>query len=167
MPAARVTERRRAGGLRGLGADVEDVDDAAPAARLHAGERQPAQPDGGEQLEVDVVLPQLVGDLLEGPALRGAGVVDEHVDLAERLVRRLVGLAAPVRRADVGGNGDHLGVLRRRRDLGPRLVEALLLPRDDGHIGARARRSCVAIASPMPLLPPVMSALRPFMRSSI
>ena len=137
MPAARVTEVGALVACGRLGADVEDIDDAAPAPRLHAGKGLPAEPDRREQLEVDVVLPHLVADLQEGAALRGAGVVDEHVDLAERRLGLLVGLAAALRRADVGGDADDLGIARRG-NLGPRLVEALLPARDDGDVGAGA-----------------------------
>ena len=83
------------------------------------------------------MLPQLVGDLEERPALGGAGVVDEHVYLAERAGGGLVGLAAAVRGADVGGDGDDLDV-GGGGDVGLGLVERALVAGDDGDVGAGA-----------------------------
>jgi len=128
--------RRRAAGLRGLCTGIEDIDDAAPASRLHARKSLAAEPDRGQQLQVDVMLPDLVGDLDEGPTLRCAGVVDEHVDVAERLVRCLECGAAAGGRANVGSNGDDLGI-GLAGDLCLGLVQALLLARDDRHVGTR------------------------------
>ena len=83
MPAARDTEVGRRCGRRRLGADVQHVDDAAPFARLHARPDQPAEADRGEQFEVEVFLPDLVGHGLERHRARGSGIVDEDVDRAE------------------------------------------------------------------------------------
>src|SRR6185503_3067175 len=65
----------------------------------------------------------------------GAGIVDEHVDLPEGRLRRLEGLAAALRGADVGRDGDDLGIAGRG-DLGSRLVQPLLPAGDDGDVGA-------------------------------
>ena len=55
MPAARVIEVGALPRARRLGADIEHVDDPAPAPLLHLRPDQPRQPDGGEQLLVEVV----------------------------------------------------------------------------------------------------------------
>jgi len=50
-----------------LGADVEHIDDAAPTPLLHLRPDQAREPDRGEQLLVQVLAPDLVGDRLEAP----------------------------------------------------------------------------------------------------
>ena len=84
MPAARETEVGMLAGTRRLGADVEHVDDAAPAPLLHLRPHQADQADRGEQLLVKILLQDLVGERLELAVARGAGIVDDDVDLAER-----------------------------------------------------------------------------------
>src|SRR5262249_25493714 len=87
MPAARVIEV----GALPLGADMEHVDAAAPPALLHLRPPQPRQPDGGEQLLVQVLLQEFVGQLFERAGGRRAGIVHEDVDLTERLHYFVVG----------------------------------------------------------------------------
>ncbi len=52
-------------GTRRLRADVEHVDDAAPAPLLHLRPDQAREPHGREQLLVEVVMQDLVGQRLE------------------------------------------------------------------------------------------------------
>src|SRR5918911_603707 len=73
----------RAARPRRLGADVQDVDDAAPAPLLHLRPDQARESDGGEELQIEVLAPDLVRDLLEGQRSGRAGVVDQDIDLAE------------------------------------------------------------------------------------
>ena len=55
----------------------------APFSLFHPSPDQPAETDRGEQLQVKILLPGLVADILEGKGACRSGVVDEHVDLAE------------------------------------------------------------------------------------
>ena len=77
-----------------------------------------------------------------GAGARGAGIVDDDVDLAERLHRLVVG--AP----DVGRAGDVALDARRRlpRALAPigldRCIEGFAPARNDGDVGARGREPC-------------------------
>jgi hypothetical protein len=136
-PAARVIE---VGALRArrLGADIERVDHPAPAPLLHLRPHQSRQPDGGEQLLVEVVAPHLVGDLLERPGTRGAGVVHDDVDLAQRRHGFVVGALDVGGDADVTCNRGHAS-LRARADALGGLVERAAPAGDDGDIGARGR----------------------------
>ncbi len=89
----------------------------------------------GEQLLVEVVLQDLVGQLLERAGRGGAGVVDDDVDLAERLHRLVVDAL------DVGGLGDvalHADdpAARLGADRLDRLVERLAAARHDRDVGA-------------------------------
>ena len=108
MPAARDTEVGALFGRARLGADIEHVDDAAPAPLLHLRHDQTDQADGGEQFLLDVVVQDVVGQLLERHGARRAGVVDDDVDLAERIHHLAVGALDVRGLADVGRNADHL-----------------------------------------------------------
>ena len=123
-------------GARRLGADVEHVDDAAPAPLLHLRRDQADQADRGEQLVLEILLHDLVGQLLERAVARGAGVVDDDVDLAERLHHLVVGALDVGRGADVGLHADHLLPFALRLDGVDRLVERLAGARQDGDVGA-------------------------------
>ena len=63
-----------------------------------SGPGEPRQPDGGEHFLIDILTPDLVGDLLERAVARGAGIVDDDVDLAEGLCGLVVDTL------DVGGS---------------------------------------------------------------
>jgi hypothetical protein len=65
------------------------MDDHAAAAGAHARHEQPVEPDRGQQVGRDHRLPLLVGDRAypAGDRHDAAGVVDQHVDLAEHLLR--------------------------------------------------------------------------------
>src|SRR3954467_8925503 len=129
---------RSAACARRLGADIERVDDPAPAPLLHLRPYQPRQPDGGEQLLVEVVAPDLVGDVLERAGARGPGIVHDDVDLAERRHRFVVGALDVGGDADVPRNGGDLS-LRARADGLDRLVERATPARDDRDVRARGR----------------------------
>ena len=67
--ARRPAHRRRArAGARRLGRHVEDVDDPPPLLRLHGGRHSRTRRIRGEQLQLEVVVPLLVGDDSKGPA---------------------------------------------------------------------------------------------------
>jgi hypothetical protein len=89
-----------AAGAGGFGADVEHVDDAAPAAVSHLRPGEAGEADGGEEFEVEVLLPDFVGDGFEGAGAGLAGVVDDDVDAAEAVHDIVIGAL------DVGGFGD-------------------------------------------------------------
>ena len=99
MPAARDTEVGAELPAGALGKRIQHVDDPAPIALLHARPDQPAETDRREQIQVEVLLPGLVADVLERHRSRGSGIVDEHVDPAQISDDQVVGLD------DVGGLG--------------------------------------------------------------
>ena len=71
------------------------VDDAAPAARLHARHGGADGVEGGGQIDGDDLVPLLDRELLDRRDVLDAGIVDEDVDGAERLL----GLRASWRRS--------------------------------------------------------------------
>ena len=86
-------------GQRRLAADRRDVEDRATAARLHRRHHEPAEAHRAHHLEVEVVLPRLVGDVEEGRGLRRPRVVDQDVDAApaaDHLVDELLDLVVLV-----------------------------------------------------------------------
>ena len=96
------------------------------------------EPDRGEELEVEVRLPDLVGDSLEGEGLRLAGVVHQDVDLADRLHHLRVGALQVGGRGDVAGHGADLA-RADRIDLRAGLFERTRAPREDRDVGAGLR----------------------------
>jgi hypothetical protein len=134
MPAARETDVGvdAAGGA--FGADIEHVDDAPPFARLHARPDQSAEPDRREQFQIEVFLPDFVGDRFERHRARCSGIVDEHVDPAEIGDHLLVGVG------DVRGPGDVANVVANLEIiLGqplPRRLQIRWAPREDRDLGA-------------------------------
>ena len=126
---------RHAVAARRLGADVEHVDDAAPAPLLHLRRDQTNHADRREQLLLKVVMQDLVGELLERRGARGAGVVDQDVDLAEAFHRLVIGARDIGRDPDVRDHADDLAV-GLLLEGGDRLLERSLAARDDGNIGA-------------------------------
>ena len=130
---------RRASAARRLGADVEHIDDAAPAALLHLRPRQPRQPDGGEQLLVQVVLQEFVGQLFKRAGGRRAGIVHDDVDLAERLHYFVVGTLDVSGERHVALDADDTPAVRP--DGLDRIVERFASARDNGDIGARGCKS--------------------------
>src|SRR5262249_37508711 len=128
--------RRRRPGARRLGADVEHVDDAAPAPFLHPRPGKPGEPDGGEQLLVEVLAPDLVADLLEGAVARGAGIVNPDVDVAEGPGGSLVDALDVGRDADVARNGGDAALSAGANRLARR-IERRAPARRDQDVGAR------------------------------
>ncbi len=90
MPAAREIVVGAEFCARRLGADVEHVDDAAPLAFLHLRPNQPRQPYGRKQFLIEIGLQDFVGEIFERAGARRAGIVDDNVDLAERLHRLVI-----------------------------------------------------------------------------
>ena len=103
-------------------------------------DHEPAETDRGHQLQLDVLLPGGVADLLEAGRRRGARVVHEDVDAAPAREGRRderLDLLGP---RHVGGHRQHVGA-----GLAPDLVgdalEQLLASRAGRHAGARAREA--------------------------
>ncbi len=100
---------------------------------------EPDQPDGSEELEVDVLLPLGIGDGLERMGVGSAGIVHQDVDMAERLrdpgksCRDVLG--AP----HVAGDREDL-LPRPRPDRCDGLFQRALPSRHDGDIGAGLRK---------------------------
>ena len=118
----------------------------------------------GEREVPEVVRPELQLEAVLGAAQRrrhDAGVVDEHVDVVEALVQ-------PVGAALDGGEAreverDRLDRARRRRPGGSaaRPASALSALRHARTTVAPARASSRAVISPMPLVAPVTTTMRP------
>ena len=134
MPAARDTAVGAPARTWRLGARVKHVEDTPPAPRLHTRKSQAGQPDDGEQLEVQIGLPDRVCDLFECARLRLPSVVDQDVELAEfadhggEHAFYLPGLAY------VAGEGGDVG-LGLAGDLGSGLVEDIGAPGGDCDLG--------------------------------
>ena len=128
----------RAAGARRLGAGVQHVDHAAPAALAQLRPDQPRQADRGEQLKVKVFLPDFVGDGLERAGAGCAGVVNDDVDAAEPAHGRGVGVLDVVGLRDVARDcydfaccGGLDGFLR--------FPERVGIAGEDGDVGAGGR----------------------------
>src|SRR5215211_1652768 len=164
MPAARETDVGVEAAAGALAPTLSTLMMRPQFPRLHARPDQPAEADRRKQLQVEVFLPDLVGDGLERHRARGAGVVDEDIDPAKILHDLVVG------RGNIGSFGDVANVIV---NLMPVLGE--LLPRRLQVLRPRARIATFApdpanrraTASPMPLLPPVTTATRSFIVISI
>ena len=117
-------------------AAVKHVDDAAPFPRLHLGERRSREADRGEQLQIEVLLPDFVGNGFERPIGMGAGVVEQDVDPAKLLFGGGKDAGAIFGLADVAGDGDGLALALARQ----RLARALQ------HVGRRATMATLAPA---------------------
>ena len=102
--------------------------------RLHARPDQPAEADRRKQLQVEVFLPDLVGDGLERHGARGAGIVDEDVDPAKILHDLVVG------RGNIGSFGDVANVIVNLMpvlgELLPRRLQVLRAARKDRDVRA-------------------------------
>src|SRR3954447_10517864 len=72
-------------------------DDAAPTAPLHAWNGCPDRMEGGGQVDRDDRIPLIDWKILDGRDVLNAGIVNEHIDAAERLL----------------GKRDHLGDFAR------------------------------------------------------
>ena len=94
------------------------------------GQRQPGQPHGRVERQLERVGPGLGGQLVEGAGRRAAGVVDEDVEPAAAIDRRLHGALHRGLVTDVSCAGD--GSRHRRRGG----VQALRVARHHGHVAA-------------------------------
>src|SRR5215472_7916948 len=130
---------RRAGWARRLGADVEYVDDAAPFALFHLRPGEPDQPNGGEKLEVEVLLPLRIGDGLEGMGVGGAGVVHQDIDVAQSLRHKSKSCRNVCRVPHVAGDRQHL-LPRPGPNRGHGVVQGTLPARHDRDVGAGRRK---------------------------
>ncbi len=139
MPAARDTA---VGALAGRGALAPILSTLMMRPQRRSfmpGSARRASRIAREQLEVEIVLPDRVGDLLELAGLRRAGIVDEDVDLAEGVDDGAPGAPrAPAAFATSHGKAPHLG-LRRGRDAALGLGEGFGAARQDRHFRARLR----------------------------
>ena len=136
--AGRTRDRGRgASRPRRLGPDVENVDHPPPPPFLHLRPHQPGEPDRSEQFQIEILAPDLVGDILEGAGARGAGIVHNDVDLAERLHCRSVSALQVGSIGHVALQADDTSRGGRCNGLG-RLVERLASTCDDRHVGAGA-----------------------------
>ena len=113
--------------------------------RPHLRSRMPGsarrqQADGGEQLEVEVALPVLVGHRVERLGVADAGIVHHDVDLAEIGHDLLPGVGDRLRLGDVAGIDLDLGVglAGGLCDLGLGRGQRVGLARQQRHRGARS-----------------------------
>ena len=97
-------------GAGGLGGEGGQVDDAAPSLLLHVREDAADAPHPAEELELHVGQEGLVGELVEGHAGGGAGVVDEDVDAAPGVVDGGDEVVDGIGVAEVGGDGEDLAL---------------------------------------------------------
>ena len=132
MPVAREMEVGMEEGPRGAPAQVGDVDDAAAANLAHFGDGATDQPDGAPYLQVEVVLPFVVGDILEGLGQGDAGVVDQDVHPAVGVQGSLHHLVGRIGVGNVGGDGQY-HALGRSADVRGGLVQSFLIAGHDYH----------------------------------
>ena len=59
------------------------VDDLAAAARLHDAQGRPAAVDRPHEVDLDLLLELILGQLISGPRVDDTGIVDEDVDRAQ------------------------------------------------------------------------------------
>ena len=71
--------------------DARDLDDVTRALRPQEGERGSRHAQRAEEIDIELPMQFLVGDLLDGPDMSVTGIVDDDVQAAEGLVRRLHG----------------------------------------------------------------------------
>src|SRR5262249_57995906 len=122
---------RRAPGDRQDGGEGRRVDDPAGALPLHDGNDGLAHQEGALQIDIEVQVPGVLGQGLDGTAGRDAGVVHEHIAATERPGDVIDHGAGPRRVPDVAD------VLVSRPALAPAfagdVVEQVLADvRDDG-----------------------------------
>ena len=155
----------RAVGAWRLGTGVQHVDDAAPLALLHAGPRQTGEADRGEQLQFQIVVPDLVRVLSDGMAIDWPALLITMSTLPNALTTpsKVVWISAAfdtsqtkvATRPPFAGCRD--GILACSRTSGRRARIATSAP---------DAANSFAMARPSPMLAPVMMALRPSRRTS-
>ena len=130
-------------GRRALAGGRGDVDDAAPAALGHRRERLAHQPHRRHHVELPGGVPVVVGHVVEVAPRRRAGVVDDHVDLAEALLGR--GDDAAPASGSVTSSGQVGGATVGDRSgpaaFGGRLGDLRLGPGDEQHLSRPPRRA--------------------------
>ena len=129
-------------GVAGVGA--ADVDDAAPARRLHERDDRAGTAQRPDILHVEILHQILVDDGFDRTGRGGRApwrgpAVDQDVHAAQ-LLRRLGDHAVHLLLAgDIGGKGDDAPV-RLGRQLPRRRLQIRLVPRNDRHIDPFARQ---------------------------
>ena len=137
-----------------------DVDDAAPAGRLHAGRRAPRHQEGARQVHVDDRLPVASSETSSMGAAdlpeHAAGVVDQDVGRHASLRRQVreQPLATAVASVTSSGVGHAAAPPAPRSRRGPR-------PGRRRRSRRRRRPQASAMARPKPCAAPVTSAVRP------
>ena len=109
-----------------------------PSALLHPRPHQPGQPDGREELEVEVRLQHVIGEALEGSDLRRSRIVHEDIDLAEPALDVPQGPFDVGRDRNVAHEGRHSPVADRARRRG----EAVFVAPQDRNIRAGRGEPC-------------------------
>ncbi len=85
----------------------DDVDDPPPALPGHLGRRRPHRAHRRHHVQLPLILPFLIGQLLERPHGARAGVVDQDVDAAEAVTGEVHKPLAGIRRGHI--EGQHFG----------------------------------------------------------
>jgi hypothetical protein len=111
-----------------------------PAPFHHLRPGQPRQPDGGEQLEVEIGLPYRIGNGREGTGLRGAGIVHQDIDPTQPGHDLAVGARDLFGVGYVAGHGQD-ATARRRADRLPGCFEHVRPAREQGDIRAAGRHA--------------------------
>jgi hypothetical protein len=126
-------------GARRLRRAADDVDHG-PLRVLEQRPERARQPHVGVELERKAVFPGRIVELEEIAALGRAGIVDQDVEPAERMVERADGRLTALRRAQVGG-ADLDSPTARLMDRGGRLLQVACRTRDDQHIAPLLRQT--------------------------
>jgi hypothetical protein len=147
-----------------LHGDARDVDDAAPAPRLHPGEHGARQADHALEVRAHGGAPRLVAVALERAGGRAAAVGHEDVDGPQRGGR--VGHARDVGRVGHVGRDRDDAHARGAADVVGRLVERLA-PAGAEHEVRPSAASASADARPRPRLEAATRATRPRMPRSM
>ena len=137
-----------------------------PSAR-HERQKRLGDAQRADQLAVEIADPIGVGpeDLPVRAPHRVAGVVDDDVDGAERRPRRVGCGLHRLGAGDVGGHRQRVDAVAARGDSAA-VAASASMPRARSTRFTPSRASPRAIARPMPLLPPVTTAVRPLSPSS-
>ena len=114
---------------------ADQVHDAAAALLDHDRQHVTQAAHVAHELELQALLPVVLGQMLDHAAGRGAGIVDHDVDAAERLVGLLDEVLGVVVLAQIGGDRHDLAA-GRLGDLLRGGFERLLAPRADRDVDA-------------------------------
>jgi len=130
-----------------------------PAALLaHERQSRLCDPQGAEQIRLELVARLLLAELLDHPELAVAGIVDDNVEPAETLVRTTVSNAEPRSVTSSASASAESGwaATRSSSALRSRAVAATLSPRSS---------AAFAHSRPKPREVPVMNQVRAGMRA--